>query len=360
MLIGVLWPAWLPGAERLGPSSRRTGIVISEIMYHPSTRTNAGGAEFVEIYNSQPIPENIGGWRLSGDWDYTFALGTILAPGQFLVVAPDPARVQAFYGIANVVGGFTTTTGGATNTLPNDGGTLRLRNRIGAVLLEVNYSDQPPWPPAADGAGHSLVLAQPSYGEGDSRAWAAGKNMNGSPGTAEPTDVEPRRNVVINELLANTDPSNLDFVELYNHSTQAVDISRCILTDDPDTNKFVIASDTVLPPRGFIVFNEAQLGFALKVSGDTVYLINSNWSRVLDVVRFDGQAHETSLGRFPDGAADFYPLTAQTSAATNAPPLLSDVVISEIMYNPISGDSDDEYVELHNRSAGTVNLGDGD
>jgi hypothetical protein len=35
----------------------------------------------------------------------------------------------------------------------------------------------------------------------------------------------------------------------------------------------------------------------------------------------------------------------------------SDVVISEIMYNPISGDADDEYVELYNRSSGVVDLG---
>lgn len=48
-----------------------------------------------------------------------------------------------------------------TNNLPNDAGTVRLRNRLGAVLLEVNYSDEPPWPAAADGGGHSLVLARP-------------------------------------------------------------------------------------------------------------------------------------------------------------------------------------------------------
>src|ERR1019366_5168749 len=41
----------------------------------------------------------------------------------------------------------------------------------------------------------------------------------------------------------------------------------------------------------------------------------------------------------------------------NAPILISDVVINELMYNPISGNDDDQYVELYNRSTNTINLG---
>ena len=31
----------------------------------------------------------------------------------------------------------------------------------------------------------------------------------------------------------------MDYIELYNHSAQPVDISGCTLSDEPDTNKFV-------------------------------------------------------------------------------------------------------------------------
>ena len=44
------------------------------------------------------------------------------------------------------------------------------------------------------------------------------------------------------------------------------------------------------------------------------------------------------------------PLSIPTPGAENDPYRVSEVVINEIMYNPISGDSDDEYVELYNRS----------
>ena len=46
----------------------------------------------------------------------------------------------------------------------DDAGRVRLRSKAGAVLLEVNYEGTAPWPLAADGTGHSMVLARPSYG----------------------------------------------------------------------------------------------------------------------------------------------------------------------------------------------------
>ncbi len=336
--------------EPLGPSSRRTGLVISEIMYHPPNRADGQNVEFIELFNSQPLAEDLGGYRFSGDVDFTFPTNTIIQPNGFLVVAPRPADVQSAYGISGVLGGF-------TNNLPDSGGTLRLRNRIGAVLLEVTYSDEPPWPAAADGAGHSLVLARPSLGEREPAAWAASNHRGGSPGTAEPADLDPLRDVVINEYLAHSAAPELDFIELYNHGTQSVDLSGCVLTDDPTTNRFVMTNGTTLPPRGFIAFDQTQLGFALHSGGETIYLINPTQTRVLDAVRFGAQARGVATGRQPDGAPDFYPLRTKTPGTNNSAAKLSDIVINEIMYHPISEDSDDEFVELFNASTNTVNLG---
>jgi len=103
------------------------------------------------------------------------------------------------YGGISVIGPY-------TNHLSNSSGTVRLLNREGGVLAQVNYSTDPPWPPAADGAGHSLVLAIPSLGEGNPAAWAASLLMGGSPGTAERTTPTAYRTIFINEILAHTDP----------------------------------------------------------------------------------------------------------------------------------------------------------
>ena len=233
---------------------------------------------------------------------------------------------------------------------------MRLRDKIGSIVLEINYSSQPPWPEAADGTGHSIALVRPSYGENDPRAWTISDVVGGSPGVLEGYSPSPLRSIVINEFLAHTDSTNEDYIELYNHSTNLVDISGCILTDDVTTNKFVAPIGTLLPPRGFISFRESQLGFSLNAAGETIFLKNPSQTRILDAVTFEEQGNGISFGRFPDGAGEFYPLRAQTPGLPNSQMLIRDVVINEIMYDPISLDNNDQYVELYNKGTNTINL----
>ncbi|MCL5099334.1 MAG: lamin tail domain-containing protein, partial [Candidatus Omnitrophica bacterium] len=138
-------------------------------------------------------------------------------------------------------------------------GRVELRNEQGSVVLEVNYGSDGLWPCAADGAGHSLVLAHPSYGEGDPRAWGASELIGGSPGRGESWEFEPLGKVVVNEFLAGSEPPGQDYIELYNASNDAVDLSGAWLSDDPSTNKYRIAAGMVLGPRGFISFEQGVL-----------------------------------------------------------------------------------------------------
>jgi len=336
--------------EPIGPSSRRSGLVISEIMYNPTNRADLRELEFIEIYNSNPWSENIGGYRLSGEIDYTFPAGTTIGALGYLVVAPVPADVQTVYGITGVLGGF-------TNRLSNGGGTVRLRDRADSVLVEAIYSDEPPYPAAADGAGHSLVLARPSYGERNPMAWRASDIVGGSPRAAEITRVNSFRTVVINEFLAHTDDPQVDFIELFNYSSAPVNISGCILTDDAETNKFIVPANTTIPARGFVSFTQTELGFALSSGGETIYFKNPSNNKVLDAVRFEAQENGVSTGRYPDGAPSFHELTSPTPGTNNNNLLLRPVVINEIHYNPLTGNNDDEFIELHNRGVSAVNIG---
>src|SRR5439155_17558648 len=350
-LLGLVALTVRGAVEPLGPSSRRTGLVISEVMYHPQPRPDGKNLEFIELYNSEAVPADVSGFRLSGDADFTFPTNTTLPALSFLVVAAAPADVQAVYGIS-ALGPF----GNGTNSLPNDAGTIRLRNKAGAVLLEIHYADRAPWPAAADGAGHSLVLAGPSLGEGDPHAWGPSLFIGGSPGAGEADDSEPLSVVVINEFLAHTDDPQVDFIELYNHSNQALDLSGCILTDDPSTNKFVLPPNSSIPAGGFLYFTQTDMNFALSAAGETIYLKNPAQNRVLDAVRFGGQQNGVTTGRFPDGSEEFYRLLSPTPGGANAGIRVSEVVINELMYHPLSDVADDQYVELYNPGAGAVNL----
>ena len=335
--------------EPLGPSSRRGSMVISEIMVDaPAGWGGTNSLEFVEIYNTGLITEDLTGHRFTGEIDYTFPAGTTLAPGQFLVVAKDPAAASTFYGI-DCLGPY-------DGKLANSGGMLRFRNEIDGILLEVNYDNKEPWPVAAFGSGHSLVLSHPSYGENDPRAWSASDVMGGSPGTFDGYGFEPARGVVINECLAHTDLPQVDYIELFNTGASDVDLSGAWLSDAVDTNKFRIPDGTVIPARGFAVFDQNELGFALSADGEQVYLVNSNLTRVIDAMTFRGQANGIPDGRWPDGAPGFQALKTASKGSANAAPLQGPVVINEIMYNPVSDSNNDEYIELYNRTEDPVDM----
>jgi hypothetical protein len=335
--------------EPLGPCSRRTGLVISEIMYHPATRADGKVLEFVELFNSRIFSEDLSGCRLAGDIAFTFPEGTILKAGAFLVVAKAPADVASVCGLSGVLGPY-------KHRLPHGAGRIRLRNEQDSVLLEVNYESGAPWPGAAAGAGHSLVMARPSYGEDDPRAWEASDRVGGSPGRAKNWQPDPLRQVVVNEYLLQAKPPFFDFIELYNASPRAVDLAGASLGDRPNRLQFRIPAGTVLGPRGFVVLSAARLGFSLQPQG-AIYIVNSDGTRVVEALRLRGQAPNASRGRHPDGAPFWSELAAPTPGALNAGPLRHEMVINEIMCHPISGANDDQYIELYNRGAKAVDLG---
>jgi hypothetical protein len=183
-------------------ASRTTPITISEIMWKPASRSDTNDCEFVEIYNSNPWFQDISSYQLvCADMNYTFPAGTILQGGAYLVAAASPGSLRNVYGMTNVMGPY-------TGSLKKSE-TLELLDEQGSLLLTVPYSDTYPWPVATSGTGHSLVLANPSYGEGDPRAWTISDVVGGSPGAMDCFHPSPLRSVVINELVAHSETSNV-------------------------------------------------------------------------------------------------------------------------------------------------------
>jgi hypothetical protein len=158
---------WTHVRESATPSSRRTGLVISEIQYNPGPLPGGtNGVEFIEIANHGDIFQELTGWRLTGGVEFAFPDGFKLEAGAHVVVSGNPDALRVASGTAPVLGPW-------TGSLNNAGDVVELRDNIGAIKLHLEYSPDAPWPVAADGTGHSLVLVSPSYGEEDPRAWAA-------------------------------------------------------------------------------------------------------------------------------------------------------------------------------------------
>ncbi len=190
---------------RVGPALPGAGwLVIGEVMYHPPTPAgglSADELEYVRIYNPgsvpvtlaallpPPNPDNkVSGWRLRGDVDFDFAVGTTIAAGGSLLVVPfDPvknpdalARFRARY--PNL--GATPLVGPYSGKLDNGGGAVRLLRPDTPppddptyvphlIEDEVNYNDSSPWPAAADGAGYSLVRQSVNTWGDDPASWFA-------------------------------------------------------------------------------------------------------------------------------------------------------------------------------------------
>lgn len=197
-------------------------VVVSEIMYRPR-EVFANGAywnneedEFIELRNITGSPVSLfdparqtNTWRLGNAVQYQFPASTTLAANGYLLVvnfnpATDPVQLGAFrtkYGIPQAVPIFGPYSGNLANSteavslyLPDAPETTGTgAGTIPYVLVdEVHYSDQVPWPAAADGLGHSLHrLNATAYGD-DPINWAAGGPTpgNGFTGGTSPTIVQ--------------------------------------------------------------------------------------------------------------------------------------------------------------------------
>ena len=338
--------------RQMSPSSRRSPLIISEIMYHAQNRVDGKNLEFVELCNTEPVDWDISGFALAGDIEYIFPKGTILPARSFVVVAADPGAMQLQYSITGVLGPF-------TGRLANGGGALQLINRRGGVLVDLDYDDHAPWPESSDGLGHSLVLTRPDYGEANARAWQASAWRGGNPNQINAVTASAWEGVCINEVLAHSASDQEDFIELYNHSAFAVDLSGGTLSDDPGELKFRLPDDTVIPAGGTLAFSKADWGNAMDLDplGDRVYLLSADQETVIDAVTYGAQDVGVSEGRWPNGAYGLRAMATATPSQANAAPLPAEIVINEIMYHAISEDANDEYVELYNPGTQAVDLG---
>jgi hypothetical protein len=163
-------------------------LVVSEVMYHPveqgNTPLGVETLEFIELYNDRAVFEDLSGCSFTRGIQYTFEPGTILGAKQYLVVAVNPAAMEAAYGITGVYGPF-------TGRLDNDGERVELSNRVGGIVISFRYNDRHPWPVSPDGTGHSLILARRGGDPDEASTWAASTYIGGTPGGPDEMQAEP-------------------------------------------------------------------------------------------------------------------------------------------------------------------------
>ena len=157
------------------------GLVVTEVMYHPVVESDE--LEFIELYNNRAVFEDITGYEFTNGINYLFDTETIIGPKEYLIVAQNPAALEAAYGISDVKGPF-------TGRLNNDGERIELNNANGEIIISLRYNDEMPWPVSPDGAGHSLILTKKAGDPEEPSTWSASTYIGGTPGRPDEVQIE--------------------------------------------------------------------------------------------------------------------------------------------------------------------------
>ncbi len=370
-LSGSAWSALNEAVFAVGPVAEN--LRISEIMYHPADTgdPNDPNTEFIELTNIGAEGINLNLARFANGVDFTFP-GYELVPGGYGLVVKNTAAFQARYSSGlPIVGQY-------AGSLNNAGERIELLDAAGTHIHDFRFQDN--WFDITDGLGFSLTVKDPRIADpnayDDQNLWRPSAKMGGSPGADDSGKIPPLGAVVINELLANSQGSGPDWIELHNTTDQPIDIGGWFLSDGANKpTKYEIAAGVSIPADGYVVFfenrhfnSQADPGchepFALSNDGETLCL-HSGSAGVLtgysQQEKFDASEAGVSLGRYQKstGTYNFVALSEPTPGAANAGPQVGPIVINEIMYHP-DAPAQGEYVELLNISSEPVTLYDAD
>ena len=383
----------------LAPSIR-----ITEIMYNPAPRSDAEKTaeftddsqfEYIEIKNIGAAAVSLAGLQFSNGVTFTFP-DVVIGAGEYRLVVSDSSAFSFRYPSVNpllIVGTF-------AGSLNNAGEKIELDAPNGGIVHDFTYSDG--WYSQTDGEGFSLTVRDPlqSLSKWDKdTGWRNSAAPGGSPGTYD--TLTPPGSVIINEVLAHTDPSPQDMIEFYNTTDQAIDLAGWFVSDDASNlmkykiNSSYPGSTTVIQPGGYLVLTQDKnfgldspdsgrnVAFALSEHGDSVYLSSNAVVSGTTVaggyrehVDFAGSINGFSQGLTTKstGGTDFTLLQTPTfgtpvgnvyPGGLNSVPYVTPLAINEILYHPgapttaaEAGFTADqfEFIELYNRSSTPLTL----
>jgi hypothetical protein len=142
-------------------------------------------------------------------------------------------------------------------------------------------------------------------------------------GVTERISYAQSSSVKINEIFSRGTTTEPDWIEIYNGSTSAIDISSYKIYDSGakggTKEKKTFPAGTTIAAKGFyviVVDGSAASDFGLSNSGEEVWLEDGTGT-VVDDVTFPALAAGETYARVPDGSTTWKILTTYTKGATN-------------------------------------------
>ncbi|MFT5123183.1 MAG: hypothetical protein ACI97B_001815, partial [Verrucomicrobiales bacterium] len=342
----------------------RDSLRISEIMYHPA---NPLAPEYIELMNIGSVTIGLEGVQFEdGNPFAAYVFGSyLLDPGARVLLVSDLTAFESLYGTGLPVAGVW-----ADGRLSDGGERVHLLDADGNTIQDFTYGDAKGWPEEPDGAGVALQIIDPAGDASDPTNWRSGGELGGTPGS-QGSGIA--RRIVINEVLTHPAGNAVDAIELYNTTTNVLDLSGWGLSDSPvNLLKYLLPTNSLLPAGGYLVIDESQFNptpttpttnhFGLNAHhGDEVWLTETDGNgvelRLEDDVSFAAAVSGESFGRWPNGLGELVPMRSVSLAAANTGPRVGPLVISEFMYQDPLDVAELEYIEIGNLSSEDVDLG---
>ncbi|MDO4493317.1 MAG: lamin tail domain-containing protein [Clostridia bacterium] len=354
------------------------GVEITEIMTSNkgSVADEFGGfPDWIELHNTTNARIDIGGFGLSdselGEVKWTIPVNTTIDPDGYLVIwcsGESKGRMHAAFKLS----------AGERVTLSTESGTVVKSEIVGVTEAGMTWSKDP-W------SGEFRAM-EPTPGFQNSAEGRAAylATMNAYS--------EENPGVYINEFMASNastitgpDGTYCDWIELYNTSDRAIDLSGYGLSDTATRPlKSVLPQGTTIAPHGVLLIfctgrdggtpEKPEVSFGLASYKESVVL-STPAGKILDSVDYERAVTDHSIMRSPDGTGLWqettqptpgYPnnqtglmqfMSSQKSTIGQGPVVLSEVLSANYSTMRQADLTYPDWIELHNTSSQPVNLG---
>lgn len=291
-------------------------VLIDEIFADQTPVVALPEAEYIELYNASSIAIDLAGFIISDGSTISSAFSSLLLEsGNYLIVSDDAnAGLFNSYGDVFYLNGFP--------SLNNDADQIQLISSTGLIVHDVSYTSAWYQNTLKSEGGYSLEMIDVEYPCQGSANWTASiATEGGTPGT---------QNSVHANNPDETAPS------LLSAFVNALDSLIIYFDEAPESSSIVASNFSVDHAIGIAISAESDLENPLAVH---LFFSNPFSENILYTISCSGITDCSGNEILLNNSAEF-------GIATE--PLAGDIVINEILFNPVTDGYD--FIELYNRS----------
>lgn len=284
-------------------------VIITEFMADPSPRVALPELEFVEIHNVSDKFFNLTGWKLGDNATFGTVLNRTLFPGEYVILCPTSA-VDSFPNAVGVT---------SFPSLNNSGDDIVLLSNNLVEIDQIRYTDSWYLSDVKKEGGYSLERIKTIHPCSSSSNWKASESINGGTPGAQNSIHDNSPDTEFPQLLSLlvTNPNKLQL--LFNEPLDSLALSQSIFTSNPYLNIATRSISGLYPTEMTLDFQES-------------FTPSTQYNFTLLNIKDCWQNATTISGKF----------------LIDELPEAGDLIINEILFDPIVGGSD--YVEVKNKS----------